>query len=219
KERFQASVHTSEGRKTLEGTVWPDPREDAQSGPLVAWRCELQAAEDAIRSASDGPNAVDALRAIAAVWERLDKAAELAAARSRILVGKVDMPALAPVPRWFADQEGKLCNGDEGEIAANPLAIRSTELLIRAVIARAAQRHIPMAELDTGPLGRVVVDWQIPEKRLRWLVEALDIPWPSAKVYQVACRVTADGARAADTHIFYNAFDAVDSLVDHLGVE
>ncbi len=48
------------------------------------------------------------------------------------------------------------------------------------------------------------------------MVEAIDIPWPSVKVYQVSHRPDSVEPSTFESRILYNAFDAVDSLVRFL---
>jgi hypothetical protein len=154
-----------------------------------------------------------ALRTIAAVWEHLDRVAELAAARSRLLLGKLPKPKLASLPDWFEKQRPQFVEHEEGELAATPAAIAVAELLVRAV---AAEHGELTAEVGTGLMGRVLLDWHVASGRLQWMVEALDIPWPAVKVYQLSRRSGSEPKPAAETRIFYNAFDALESLQQFL---
>jgi hypothetical protein len=212
-ERFEAAVQTSEGPKKLEGTVRGHCAcLDLQLGRVDEWRVELQRADQAIRRAYEDPDPRKGLKFIAAVWEELHKTSELAAARSRILLGKLKLPQLAPTPNWFEDQKDTLSEVDHGELAANPLAVASTELLIRAVVAAIGDAEELRAEVDIGPAGRVLVDWLVPGIRLQWLVEATDTPWPSAKVYQLSYPIKGTLQEPPNTRVLYNAFDVVDSF-------
>jgi len=159
----------------------------------------------------------EGIRLISTIWEQLDRTSELAAARSRLLIGKLVKPQLAPLPDWFEDQRGKLSVAGEGEVTANPCAVAVAELFVRAALAAVPGNAALTAELETGPMGRVIVDWCSPKGRLQWMVEAIDIPWPSVKVYQVSRRPDQNHPKALETRIFYNAFDAIDSFVEFAG--
>jgi hypothetical protein len=217
-ERFEAAVETDEGPKNLEGTVLP-PRQsvDIQSGPRSEWQVDFREADRAVRDAYDNLSPRDAVRIISTIWEQLDRTSELAAARSRLLVGKLEKPRLVPLPRWFEDQRAKLLAADEDEVAASPYAISSAELLVRAAVAALSEDAALEAEIETGPRGRVIIDWHVPKGRLQWMVEAVDIPWPSVKVYQVSQRPSSAQPNAFESRILYNAFDVIDSLVQYLG--
>lgn len=131
-------------------------------------------------------------------------------------MGKLDKPRLAELPKWFEDQEPGLCDEEEGQIGANPLAVESAALLVRAALAAVGETDDLQAEVATGPLGRVIIDWQIPGLRLEWMVEATDLPWPSVKVYQVFRPTDTGDPKPAETQIFHNAFDVVESFVQLL---
>lgn len=186
---------------------------DLQSGALVRWEPAIKEADQAIRFAYDNQEPCEALKTISRIWEHLDHASELAAARSRLLMGKVDKPLLAELPKWFEDQEPGLRDEEEGQIAANPLAVESAALLVRGALAAVGETDDVEAEVATGPLGRVIIHWQIPGLRLEWLVEATDLPWPSVKVYHLLRRHDAAPPGPPKTRIFHNAFDAVEAFV------
>ena len=135
-ERFEAAVHTEEGPKSLKGTVVTRCScIDIQSGAIPRWQVAFREADQAIRNAYDKLAPREAIRVISTIWEQLDRTSELAAARSRLLVGKLAKPRLAPLPDWFEDQRDKLSEADEGEVAANPSAVAIAELLVRAAVA------------------------------------------------------------------------------------
>jgi hypothetical protein len=175
-------------------------------------RCLLEADEQ-IRRAYDRLPTREAIKAIAEIWEQLDRTAELAAARSRILVGKLSPPRLAPTPKWFEEAKEELRRAEDG-VAANPAASKSAELLIRAALARIGEDRQLSAEVEIGPMGRISIDWYIPHLRLHWLVDAIDIPWPTVKVYQVSIDKAGRERKTPRSRIFYNAFDAIDSFAD-----
>lgn len=217
-ERFEAAVHTEEGPKNLKGTVVsPYSSIDIQSGAISRWQITFREADQAIRNAYDTLTPREAIRLISTIWEQLDRTSELAAARSRLLVGKLGKPKLGPSPKWFEDQRAKLSEADEDELPVNPCAVTSAEFLIRAALAATPQHPRLEAEIETGPRGRVVIDWHVSRARLQWMVEAIDIPWPSVKVYQVAHQPKSSGVSKLESRAFYNAFDAIDSFVQFLG--
>ncbi|HUT11267.1 MAG TPA: hypothetical protein VMY42_12270 [Thermoguttaceae bacterium] len=213
---FKAAVQTEEGRKILEGEVARERSrtEDIQSGPMVRWQHALDKADEAIRFAYDNLLPAEALKTISTIWEHLDRTSELAAARSRLLMGKVDKPGLAELPKWFEEQEPTLRNAKEGELAANPFAIESARLLVRAAYAAAGKTDKPEAELEVGPLGRVMIDWYFVGSRFQWMVEAIDLPWPSVKVYQLLRRSDVHAPKPVQTRILHNAYDAVESFTE-----
>ncbi len=213
--RFEAALDTEEGPKTVEGSVLPRPEStDIQSGPMNRWQFSLDGADEAIRFAYDSLLPAEGLKTISTIWEHLDRTSELAAARSRLLMGKMNRPPLADLPGWFTDQERGLLDQDEGELAANPLAIESSRLLVRAALASVDDNNELEAELETGPLGRVTIDWHIPGSRFQWMIEAVDQPWPSVIVYQLAHRADGDRSTAPETRVFHNAYDATESFAE-----
>jgi len=166
-EHFDAAVDTEEGPKNLKGTVvHPGSFVDVQSGAISKWQVTFQDANQAIREAYDKLIPKEAIKLISAIWEQLDRTSELAAARSRLLVGKLGKPKLAMLPKWFEDQRAKLLEADEGELAANPCAVTSAEFLVRASLAALQQNSDITAEIETGPMGRVIIDWCLPKGRL-----------------------------------------------------
>ena len=213
--RFEAALDTEEGPKTVKGKVLRRAEStDIQSGPMIRWRSALDGADEAIRFAYDNLLPVEALQAISTIWEHVDRTSELAAARSHLLTGKVDKPGLAELPKWFEEQEPSLRNAKEGELVANPFAIESARLLVRAAYAAVGKTDKPEAELEVGPLGRVIVDWYFVGSRFQWMVEAIDLPWPSVKVYQLSRRNDVHAPKPVQTRIFHNAYDAVESFTE-----
>lgn len=213
--RFEAALETEEGPKSVEGRVLPCPEStDIQSGAMIQWRSALDGADEAIRFAYDKLLPAEALKTISSIWEHLDRTSELASARSHLLTGKVDKPALAELPKWFEQQEPTLRNAKEGELAANPFAIESAQLLVRAAYAAVGKTEKLEAELEAGPLGRVIIDWHFVGSRFQWMVEAIDLPWPSVKVYQLSRRSDVHAPKPAQTRIFHTAYDAVESFTE-----
>ena len=212
---FEAAVNTDEGPKLLAGIVRnPACRGDIQSGSMPSWEAGLQQVDTAIKHAYDRFIPKTALTFIGNIWDSLERTNELAAARSRILLGKVDPPPLAELPTWYTEQKDALLAAEDDEIAANVVAVESVELLIRAITAAVGSDHALSADIETGPLGRVVLNWYIPSARLQWLVDAIDIPWPAVKVYEVFQPKHAGKPRVSRSRIFHNAFDAIESLLE-----
>ena len=201
---------------TMVGAARERSSRDEQSGSAVLRQPEIAAAEQAIRSAYDRLQPDDALRTISEIWEQLDRTSELAAARSRILMGKMEKPRLAELPGWFQDQKPRLFDEEESVLVANPVAVETAELLVRALLAAIDEAGDLQAEVETGPLGRVIVDWHLPGSRLQWMVEAVDLPWPCVKVYQLSHRTAGNTEAAAQTRIFHSAFGVVESSVEFI---
>jgi hypothetical protein len=173
------------------------------------WREGIDAAADAIRAAYSKLPPAEALNTITTIWEHLERVSDLAAARSRILMAKLPKPLLAATPSWFADQVPALAQVTEGELPVNPLAIETAELLVQAVIAKVPEPSRWKAKVTTGPMGRVIVDWLIADRRLQWMVEAVDMPWPSVKIYQLA-RIANQPSSPPETNVLHTAFEAID---------
>jgi hypothetical protein len=188
------------------------PREELQGITPTNWQNAIKDIDKSILGAYENPLPKEAIKIIATIWEQLERTEELAAARSRLLLGRLPKPILGTLPQWFEKQKTKILTADEDEIAADPCAVSSAELLVRAVVAACLQANDFEAEIETGPRGRVVIDWYVPDGRLQWMVEALDIPWPAVKVYEVSHIPKPNGSKSIGTHIFFNVFDAIDSF-------
>jgi hypothetical protein len=216
-ELFEAAVQTDEGPKNLKGSVVGSCLSaDVQSGAVAVWRTEFQETNKTIRNAYDTQTPREAVQTISTIREQLERTSELAAARSSLLLGKLEKPKLAPLPHWFESQRSNLTTADEDEVVANPQAIAVAELLVRAVTATIPNNSELTAEVETGPMGRVVVDWRVSKGRVQWMIDALETSWPSVKVFQVSHRSENGMPKSLETHVFFNAFDAVDSLTRFL---
>jgi hypothetical protein len=217
--RIDGAIDTEAGPIAFEGgTICGAEQVDIQSGPLSRRRNAVEEAESAIRLAYDSMRPREALRTIGQVWAELDRAGELAAARSRILTGKLGRLRLAEAPAWFTARKQALATerDDDGSASVDMLALESSELLVRACVAAIDGPAKPEAEVEVGPLGRVVIDWCVPKGRLQWMVEACHSPWPLIKVYELA-RGESNGINApVQTRVLHNAFDAVESFVQFL---
>jgi len=217
--RIEGALQTSIGPVAfVEGRIVPQPSPDTQSGGQPDWRRFGEIATQGIRRAYDTMPVPEALKEIGAIWEELDRCAELAASRSRLLLGKLDPPALCDTPTWFESQKaGVLEDAEEdGETGPRPEAFDSAGLLVRAGLATLEQPEDIGAELEAGPLGRVIIDWGVPYGRLRWMVDVADLSWPAVKVFQLRCSHPTSFDVAPDTRILYNAFDVVQEFREHV---
>ncbi len=216
--RIDGAIETEAGPIAFEGgTICSTEQVDIQSGPLSRWPNAVEEAESAIRFAYDRMKPREALRTIGQIWTELDRAGELAAARSRILAGKLGRLRLAEVPEWFTARKQALAAqlDDDGAASVDMLALQSAELLVRACLAADGPAR-PAAEVEAGPLGRVVIDWCMPKGRLQWMVEACHSPWPLIKVYELTQEESNDINAPVQTRVLHNAFDAVESFVQSL---
>ena len=209
---FEAAVHTNEGPKMLTGRVG----RDLQSGPIERSKSAANDLEQAIRRAYDNLAPAEALAVISGIRDELDRLSELAAARAHLAMGKLDAPELAELPKWFEQSMSHVADTEEPDAAPSRTAVDSAELLVRAVQARTGDRVEYEGIVGVGPLGRLIIDWLVPTGRLQWMVEAVDLPWPTVKVYRLArgCD-SGSGTRVANTRILHNAFDALNDFVDH----
>ncbi len=191
---------------------------DIQSGrPTLGWHIEQ--VNDGIRQAYDSLPPSEALNAIARIREKLDRCNDLAAARSRLLLEKLDPPDLCETPDWFVSQKTELLDSaadEEDDVPPAPWVLDSAELLIRAVLAKAERPEAYSAELGVGPLGRLIVDWRVAQGRLRWMVDATEASWPAVKVFQLRRFGPSSLDTLAETKIMYSAFDVVKETYEHL---
>ncbi len=171
---------------------------------------------DSIRAAFDDLKPADALRHIAVIWEGLDSVTDLAQARTRLLLNKVAPPKLADVPEWLTLQlkELKRTPPEADETPPLPAVLNTAEKLVRACLAVPEAKNLH-ATLSPGPLGRVIVDWEVNWGRLQWFVEATELAWPGVKVH-VLRRCGSGHTAQRETRMFHNAFDVVAHLRDSL---
>jgi hypothetical protein len=173
----------------------------------------------AIRDAHENLAPADAVKAITSIWESLDKTAQLAEARMRLCLPKLPTPELADRPDWIERQLPALKVGDEDLAASHPLAVEAADLLIRACL-QASGASIE-ADIEKGPLGNVIVDWNVEPHALQWEVEAARLPWPGVKVNALVMDNSAAKPQG-HTRIFHTAFEVIDHFkeqLDELGFE
>jgi hypothetical protein len=174
-----------------------------------------QAAIDAaIRRAYEKDRPSEALRKIASIWETIDRSAELAEARSNLLLRKITPPDLAPLPSWLDEQVPALRTHDDDAPGCNPSVVEVTTKLVRACLLIPGAKKL-RAELSKGPLGLVLVDWEVSPNRLQWLVGPTALPWPGLTVYFLSRYGTGSDAKR-ETRIFHNAFDVLDYFREQL---
>lgn len=217
--RIAAALETDGGPVVFEGgRLLGQYSDDVQSGPSPVWHVSLERANDAIRQAYDSLSPSEALSAIARIREELDRCSELAAARSRLLLGKLDPPGLCETPDWFVSQKAELVKSaeEDGDILPAPWVLDSAELLIRAVLVEVERPEACVAELGVGPLGRLIVDWRVGQGRLRWMVDATEVSWPAVRVFQLRRSGPGSLETLAETRIMYNAFDVVKETREHM---
>ena len=207
-----AALDTDQGPISLEGGRVIS--EDLQSGPITEWKSSLELTNSAIREAFDRFSPSVGLEVISDIWGELDRSAELAEARSNILLGKVEPLQLAETPEWFLQQKDVLLKEHADEYQVSPWALESTELLIRACVANVGAMNELTAEVTAGPLGRIWVDWHIPQGRYQWLVDATDLPWPCVKVYLLRQDKTNS---KAETKVLHNAYQVTEEFKLYLG--
>jgi hypothetical protein len=150
---------------------------------------------------------------------RQDKTRQLAEARTRFCLGKLTEPSLAPRPAWLAEQIPDLHKSEEDLAASHPLAIYAVDKLIRACML--ASQTALEATVQKGPLGNVLVDWNVATHSLQWEVEAARIPWPGVKVNALVVQNSGKTPRA-HTRILHTAFEVIEHFIEQLhelGVE
>lgn len=138
------------------------------------------AANEIIKSAFNELNTEEALEIIRSVWNQAEETCELAAARSRLLLAKLPKLSLAKAPSWYVEQLEALDEDDKASL--NPASKRASDLIVRSIAAKFPNLS---ATVSVGALGRITLDWKIEMLKLAWMIEPVDLPFPSVKIYQV----------------------------------
>lgn len=125
-----------------------------------------------IARAYNSLEADEAIREIEEIWAELLVCSDMAEARVRLLLPRVEKPVLADTPEWLADQIIALVGQD-----CDQSAIESAEKLIRAVLH--AVPDAPEADLSPSAFGAVEVSWGA---GLHWLVYEPRLDWPGVNV-------------------------------------
>lgn len=205
---------------------WRDDRDEAKDKPHGWEQPDFQAVlveksrllcdrlSTQIRNAYDHLVPTEALNAISRIWENLDRTSQLAEARSRLVLGKLEIPPMVESPPWLLDQLGELSASDSELAAANPLAIDAGQKLIRACLLCVTASVT--AEVRRAPMGHVFVDWDVAPNVLQWVVVPAALPWPGLKVNVVAMN-TSKPKPEIQSRIFHNAFDAIEYFQRQLG--
>ena len=195
-----------EKRQELEPT-------DFNSGLIEKSRLWCDCISRQIRNAYDHLAPSEALNAISRIWENLDRTSNLAEARSRLVLGKLEIPPMVESPQWLLDQLADLSVSDAELAAANPLAIDAAQRLVRSCLFGVSEPIT--ANVCRAPMGHVFVDWDVAPNVLQWEVVPAPLPWPGLKVNVVAMN-TSKAKPEIQSRIFHNAFDAIEQFHRHL---
>lgn len=162
-----------------------------------------------IRCAYDHLNPSFALTVISSIWERVDRLSDLAAARSRLLHGRVNAPELSS----DIDDLGFLATTDENGCAANISAIDATSKMLRASRS-ALHGQLPAVEISKAPMGHVFVNWNAWPLVIQWEVLPSPFSWPGVTVRVVSTNPANAGT--IQSRIFHNGADVVEHLRQQL---
>lgn len=168
----------------------------------------------AIRQASDSPEPRDAIAQIDSIWERIEDVSAVAEARMRLLLKKVDPPAVSSQPEWLRHGIEELRRDLREAGPQYNAAIESASRLICSVCSalEVASSTIAQADLSASLFGGIEVEWKA-ERDLMWIVWPPRLSWPGVHV-RVYSR-TGDGAKL-NANTFHQAFGVVDYSVKHL---
>ena len=147
-----------------------------------------------------------ALEAISCVWEKVDRVAQLAEARTRLLIGKIDTPPRGEAPDWLASQISCLSEASNIGPTANRQAIESVENLVCACLMKQDRNFT--AQIAPTPLGHVFVDWDMAPRVLQWEVIPTPLPWPGCRVNVVSMDNSVSKPKI-QSRIFHNAFQVI----------
>lgn len=207
---FMGSIQTEEGHKLCHGTL------GSETGPLVRWAAGLKDAENSVRYAFDNLPEEAAVEHIGEIWNRLEKLSELTAARTHLLLKKLELPKLTQTPDWFSSQITEAVrSSDESEPysgSMSPTAIASAERVVQAVLAKYPDA---IARVEAGSNGRVTIDWKLNRFRLQWMIDAPDLSWPSILAYQVSHSIPRKQGETAVTRVLHTAFEAIRAYEQH----
>jgi len=149
-----------------------------------------------------------ALEIINRIWQSAEDTCELAAARSRLLLGKLPSVKRGPVPPWFDSQVATW--DEEDSLFVSPAALSTARNVIGAIHAVLPDAR---ADVSVGMLGRVLLDWQSTSCRTRWMIEATDSCWPAVRIYEAR----EDEQQRFVTSIKHNMLESIESLREVLG--
>jgi len=156
----------------------------------------------AIKDASDESDPRVGLEKIGKLREQIDRVNELAEARSRLLLRRVDSPNTAKRPSWFDSAfKDVTCVGEIDEIA---------KICIRTFLVEFPTLRAEVSNFNHG--NRVSIDWQLHyNKRLQWVVNSDSgaIIWPGCSVY-VLGRIGNGSEAVRETKLCHNVFDLIE---------
>lgn len=197
---FEATVDVEGGVKYLSGVGVQRASNEAEA-TCKALNYQVIRAYDALRPE-------DALQTIGVVWNMAEKTCELAAARSRLLLGKLPKLPSAAVPLWF---ENAVLEWDADDNAMlNPASLNAARKIVGCA---AAEFPSLQAQLTVGMLGRVTLDWYIENVRCSWMIDPTDLPFPSTRIYE-ARRLPRDKMQTRIIHDMHSALTALREIAN-----
>ena len=159
-----------------------------------------------IKQAHDYCDTSVAIEAISYIWENVDRVAQLAEARSRLLLGKIVPPRLCSAPTWLEEQVAILSESLNGHSSMNSQAIESVKNLICACLIEESGQIT--AQIVPAPLGHVFVDWDLSPTILQWEVAPTHLPWPGCRVNVVSINNSMSKSKI-QSRIFHNSFQVI----------
>lgn len=196
---FEATLSTLEGPKYISGVE----QANGDAGAVEECRQLSQKIDRRIRQLSGHPQPSYALQVIRSIWQSAESTCELAAARSRLVLGKLAPVRKGQIPDWFERQVSQW--EEEDRQGVNPAALRAAQNVVSAV-------HTALPDLEgqvsVGMLGRVVVDWIGLTRRTRWMIEATDLSWPAVRIYEAK----EDRQVGFATSVKHDMLEALESL-------
>ncbi len=201
---FEATVDTDEGPKYLSGVSVNDAVNEATAF--------CQSLNNQISRAFDALPPEDALRSIGAVWRLAENTCELAAARSRLVLGKLPRPCLSQTPDWYRNRLEEL--DEEDGAAVSPASLAASETIVRAVACKFPSLH---AEVSVGLLGRVVLDWHALSSRYAWMIDATELPFPAVNIYEASSHAVC-GIETRIIHDMHEALCAIGEMANRQNV-
>jgi len=168
---FEATVSARSGMRYFSGI-------DPERVSSVA-HATCRSMDNQVKRAYDAMPPWKALQAIGVVWNMAEKTCELAAARSRLVLGKLPKLASAGVPKWFEDAVLEW-DSDEREML-NPSSLDATRKILSCI---ALEFPDLLAQVTVGMLGRVTLDWYLDNARCSWMIDPTDMNFPSTRIYE-----------------------------------